>query len=88
MCLMLGQLLQVRLDCDFTMKVVSYNARGLRLGQGAGDKVRRIVFDELFESADILCIQETWLPKQDLDKLNSVCNDFYGAGEFTTDLRM
>ena len=58
------------------------------LGQGAGDKARRIVIDTLFESFEILCIQETMLPKQELDKLNSVHNDFYGVGESTTDLSM
>ena len=70
------------------MRVVSYNSRGLRLGQRAGDKSRRIVIDKLLESADILCIQETLLPKQDLEKLNSVHNNFYGAGESTTNLSM
>lgn len=67
---------------------MSYNTRDLRLGQGAGDKACRIVVDELFMSTDILCIQETLLPKQDLDKLNSVHDDFYGAGESTTDLSL
>lgn len=70
------------------MKVVSYNACGLRLGQQASDNARRIVIDELFDSVDILCIQEAFLSKQDLDKLNSVHEDFYGAGESTTDLSM
>lgn len=63
------------------MKVVSYNTRGLRLGQAAGDKARRIVTDQLFVTSDILCIQETLLPKQDLEKLGSVHDDFYGAGD-------
>ena len=34
----------------------------------------------------ILCLQETWLPKQDLDRLNVLHKDFHGAGESTTDL--
>lgn len=70
------------------MKVVSYNTRGLRLGQNVADKARRLVVDQLFENTDILCIQETFLPKQDLDKLNSVNADFHGAGESTTDLSL
>ena len=70
------------------MRIVSYNARGLRLGQSAGDKARRIVIDQLFDSSDMLCIQETMLSKQDLERLNSVHNDFYGAGESTTDLSL
>ena len=68
------------------IRVVSYNLRGLRLGQSAGDRARRVVIDQLLESTDILCLQETFLAKQDLDKLNSVHNDFHGAGESTTDL--
>lgn len=70
------------------MRVVSYNTRGLRLGQTAADKARRLVVDKLFENTDILCIQETFLPKQDLDKLNSVNRDFHGVGESTTDLSL
>lgn len=44
--------------------------------------------NDLFVSTDILCIQETMLPKQDRHKLNSVHDDFCGAGESTTDLSM
>ena len=54
------------------IRVVSYNSRGLRLGHGAGDNVQRIVIDKLLENTDILCIQETFLVKQDLDQLNAV----------------
>ena len=38
-------------------------------------------------NTDIPCIPET-LPKQDLDKLNSVHDDFYAAGESKTDLSL
>ena len=68
------------------IRVVSYNSRGLRLGHGAGDKAQRIVIEKLFENTDILCIQETFLSKQDL--VNTVNSDFHGAGESTTDLSM
>ena len=50
--------------------------------------MQRIVVDKVFVSTDFLCIQETVLPKQDLDKLNSVHDTFCGAGESTTDLSM
>lgn len=40
----------------------------------------------IFENSDILCIQENFLPKQDLERLNSVNKDFHGVGESTTDL--
>lgn len=70
------------------MRIVSYNTRGLRLGQSAADKARRLVVDKLLEDSDILCLQETFLPKQELDKLNSVNSNFQGAGESTTDLSL
>ena len=68
------------------ISVVSYNARGLRVGHSEADKSRRVVVDKLLEICDILCIQETFLAKQDLERLNSLHKDFYGAGESTTDL--
>lgn len=40
----------------------------------------------MLKDCDILCLQETWFPKQDLDKLNSIHSNFHGAGESTTDL--
>ncbi|XP_048126381.1 tumor necrosis factor receptor superfamily member 6 isoform X5 [Alosa alosa] len=68
------------------MRVVSYNSRGLRVGHTAADKARRLVVDALLGDSDVLCIQESWLAKQDLDKLNDLHPDFHGAGESTTDL--
>lgn len=41
--------------------------------------------DKFFETCDVLCIQETFLAKQDLDNLNGLHKDFHGAGESTTD---
>lgn len=69
------------------MRVVSYNTRGLRVGHSAGDKSRRLVVDKLLEQCEIMCLQETWLAKQDLDGLNALHPNFHGAGESTTDLR-
>lgn len=68
------------------LRVLSYNCRGLRLGQGAGDRAHRLVIDNLLENCDILCLQETFLAKQDLAKLNILDVNFHGAGESTTDL--
>lgn len=68
------------------MRVVSYNTRGLRVGHTASDISKRLVVDTLLDECDILCLQETWLAKQDLDKLNTVHLNFHGAGESTTDL--
>ena len=70
------------------MRVGSFNCRGLRLGSSAGDRARRVVVDNLLLSCDILCLQETFLPKQDLGLLNSFNDKFHGAGESTTDLSM
>ena len=68
------------------ISVVSYNARGLRVGHSESDKSCRVVVDKLFERYDILCIQETFLAKQDLEHLNMINGCFHGVGESTTDL--
>ncbi|XP_024116673.2 uncharacterized protein LOC112138347 [Oryzias melastigma] len=68
------------------LRVLSYNCRGLRLGQSAADQVRRVVVDKLLEQCEVLCLQETFLTKQDLDGLNSLHIDFHGAGESTVDI--
>ncbi|KAM3619481.1 uncharacterized protein V6R79_009005 [Siganus canaliculatus] len=70
------------------INVQSYNCRSLRLGQSAADKARRIVVDRLLEHCDILCLQETFLAKQDLEGLNSISDNFHGVGESTTDLSL
>lgn len=70
------------------ISVLSYNCRGLHLGQSAVDKARRIIVDQLLEHCDILCLQETFLAKQDLEGLNSISASFLGAGESTTDLSL
>lgn len=54
------------------MWIASYNVRGLHVGHTAMDISRRLVVDKLLKECDILCLQETWLAKQDLDKLNTV----------------
>ncbi len=60
--------------------------RGLHAGHSAVDKTRCLVVDTLLEECDILRLQETWLSKQDPDKLNTLHKDFHGARESTTDL--
>ena len=47
-----------------------------------------MVVDSLLLKCDILCLQETFLPKQDLGLLNSFNGSFHGAGESTTDLSL
>ena len=68
------------------ISLVSYNARGLRVGHSETDKSRRVIVDKLLERCDILCVQETHLAKQDLERLNAVHGNFHGVGESTTDL--
>ena len=68
------------------MLVGSYNCHGLRLGSSKGDRARRTTVDNLLMKCDILCLQETFLSKQDLGLLSSFNKDFHGVGESTTDL--
>ena len=58
------------------------------MGNNTGDKARRTVVDNLLQSCDNLCLQETFLSKQDLGKFNYFSDNFHGAGESTTDLSM
>ena len=73
------------LSTVMVVRMVSYNSQGLRLEQSALDRAHRVVVDKLLEITDILCLQETFLDKQDLDKLNSVHSDYHGAGQSITD---
>lgn len=50
------------------------------------DQACQIVVDQLLEQCDVLCLQETFLTKQDLEDLNSIRYNFRGAGESTTDV--
>jgi len=68
------------------MRVVSYYSRGLHIGQDAGARAQHTVIDKLFVNADVVCLKGTFLAIQDLGKLNTVNDDFHGAGESTTDL--
>lgn len=64
-----------------SINIVSYNARGLRVGRSETDISHRFVVEKLSETCDVLCVQETFL-----ERLNSLHKDFYGAGESSTDL--
>lgn len=50
-----------------SLRVLSYNCGGLRLEQGIK---LDISLDSLLAEWDILCLQETWLLKKGLEKLN------------------
>ena len=68
-----------------SLQITTYNCRGLKTGQNQNDYSNRLVLEQLFTESDIICLQETWLSKQDLDKLNSINPDYHGIGESTTD---
>ena len=58
--------------------IVSFNCRGI-------DSSRNEV-KELCKSHKIVCLQEHWLPKQELSDLNNICNDFSSFGSSPMDL--
>ena len=69
------------------MKIVSYNCRGL---PSSAQKLhhRPSVANILNNpDVDIVCLQETWLSKQDLNCLNTLHVDFHGVGAATVDYR-
>ena len=63
------------------MKVITYNCQGVNLKQ-------RPTLSALLNDKDndIICLQETWLTKQDLGRLNTLHSDFHGIGKSTTDI--
>ena len=67
------------------IKVVSYNCRGFpKTASKLGEKpsLNLLLNDK---SNDIICLQETFLSKQDLSCLNSIHKDYQGIGVSTTD---
>ena len=57
------------------LKVVSYNCRGLKIGKNCF--YDRLEVEKLLTDNDIVCLQETWLSKQqegDLKCMNNKCN--------------
>ena len=62
---------------------MSYNCRGLRTGNSAYECSRRRTLNDLLIDHQILCLQETWLTKQDLACLNIIHPNFHGVGEAT-----
>ncbi len=68
---------------EFLIYVV---CRGLHIEHSVRNVSHRLVVDKLFKDCDILCLQETWLAKQDLGVLNGINSVFHGVGESITDL--
>ena len=68
-----------------SVKVVSYNCRGfpkLSSRLWAKPTINLLLQDD---TIDIICLQETFLSKQDLSCLNVIHKDFQGVGTYTTD---
>ena len=64
------------------MRIISYNSRGINT------QLRPTLTSVLDDcNGDIICLQETWITKQDLGLLNTVHSDFHGTGRSTTDTR-
>ena len=63
--------------------VASYNVRGLP--KDGNSLYLRPDIVALLEKGDIVCMQETWYSKQDLDILNNLHPNFSGTGVSTTD---
>ena len=70
-----------------SLKVVSYNCRGF---PKTTHKLREKPTINMLlnkENIDIMCLQETFLSKQDLSCLNVIHKDFQGVGASKTDTR-
>ena len=72
---------------DDSVKVVSYNCRGFpkTLAKLAVKPTVNLLLQD--DSIDIICMQETFLSKQDLSCLNVIHKDYQGIGTSTSDTR-
>ena len=67
------------------LRVISYNCRGLP-NHTDSLYTRPGILNSLNNyHNDIVCLQETWLAKQDLPILNTIHPDFHGIGQSTVD---
>ena len=72
---------------DKLVKVVSYNCRGFPKTPAKLSVKPTVITLLNDESIDIICMQETFLSKQDLGCLNVIHKDYQGIGTSTTDNR-
>ena len=72
---------------DNTLRVVSYNCRGMPRKSNAlcSRPSLHLLLDDT--ENDIVCVQETWYTKQDLEQLNSLHPAYHGTGVATIDNR-
>ena len=62
------------------IRIDSYNCRGLR-----SDPNLDPCLMELTKGVGIICLQETWLAKQELGRLNSLSDSYHGIGAACVD---
>ena len=72
---------------DKLIKVVSYNCRGFPKSPAKLTTKPTVNLLLNNESVDIICMQETFLTKQDLGCLNVIHKDYQGIGTSTVDTR-
>ena len=74
-------------NTDNSLKVVSYNCRGFP--KTAAKLWKKPTISLLLKDVniDIICLQETFLSKQDLSCLNVIHREFQGVGASSTDTR-
>lgn len=65
------------------MHISSYNCRGLP--KDKRNLHLRPDILSVFQSSDIVCLQETWFSKQDLGKLPNILDNYHAVGVSTTD---
>ena len=68
-----------------TIRIGSYNCRGLP--KSAQNLLLRPDVASVLGNNDIICLQETWLARQDLHCINTISSNVHGIGVSTTDLR-
>ena len=72
---------------DNLVKVVSYNCRGFPKSPAKLNTKPTVNLLLNDETIDIICMQETFLSKQDLGCLNAIHKDYQGIGTSTVDTR-
>ena len=65
-----------------SLLMASYNCRGLKLGSNIS---QRYEVEKLLDCSEIVCLQETWLSKQDSGDLNGLQSNFNSVSNSPND---
>lgn len=60
------------------LRIASYNCRGLP--KSSSDLHLRAEIIDILNNNDVVCLQETWYSKQNLEAINAIHADFHGFG--------